>query len=46
MHIHGFCFRFFDSTVGDAICSVVVGANRDGWLGMAKLNESEAKRDG
>ena len=43
-HVHGFEFLLFDSTVGDAIG--FVGANRCGWLGMAELNESEAKKDG
>ena len=45
-HVHDFCFVLFDGTVGDAICNAVVGANRCGWLGMAKFNESKVKRDG
>ena len=32
LHAHGFGFLWFDDTVGDAIGSAVVGANRGGWL--------------
>ena len=27
-HVHDFCFLLFDGTVGDAIGSAVVGANK------------------
>ena len=47
LHVHRFCFLLFDDTVGDEICSAVVGTNRCGWLWMAEFNhEGEAKRDG
>ena len=45
-HVHGFCFLLFDGTVGDDICSAIIGVNRCGWLGMVEFNESEAKRVG
>ena len=46
MHVHGFCFLLFDGTIGDAIGSAVVGADRCVRLWMAEFNESEGKRDG
>ena len=45
-HVHGFCSLLFDDTVGDAIGSAVVGANRCGRLWMAEFNEGEVKSDG